>query len=246
MQMRALTLAIALVLVIAAHARHAAAEAVDLELMLAVDISGSIDRTEARLQREGYLKALAHPSVIAAITSGKHRRVAIAYMEWGGPLWQYTLVDWTVVRDAASARAFAGNIATFPIHTVAWTSISNAIDHAVEAFAKNPHKGARRVLDISGDGRHNKGGALMPARARALALGITINGLPIMNNRPNAYGQPIDKNLDEYYRTRVIGGRGAFIIVAKGFNAFAEAVRAKLVREIAGRGGPAAQRAAHR
>lgn len=244
--MRALVLAIAASLAIGIHARPAATETVDLELMLAVDISGSIDTVEATLQREGYLKALTHPSVIAAITSGRHRRVAIAYMEWGGPLWQYTLVDWTVVRDAASARAFAGKIAKKPVHTVAWTSISNAIDHAVEAFAKNPHNGARRVLDISGDGRNNKGGPLAPARARALAQGITINGLPILNDRPNAYGQPIDKHLDEYYRTEVIGGAGAFIVVAKGFKAFAAAIRAKLVREIAGLGAPATLRTAGR
>ncbi len=240
--MRAIILTIALVLVIGAHTRHAAAEAVDLELVLAVDVSSSIDPFEAKLQREGYLKALNHPSVIVAITSGKHRRVAITYMEWAGELWQYTLVDWTVVRDAASARAFAGKIGALPITMDVWTSISGAIDHAVKAFAKNPHKGSRRVLDISGDGRNNSGGELEPARAKALALGITINGLPIMNDRPNPYGVPIDKNLDEYYKTRVIGGRGAFIIVAKGFEAFAEAIRAKLVREIAGRGGPVADR----
>ena len=98
------------------------------------------------------------------------------------------------------------------------------------------------MLDISGDGRNNSGGNLGPARARALALGITINGLPIMNDRPNPYGLPIDRKLDEYYKTKVIGGRGAFIIVAKGFEAFAEAIRAKLVREIAGRGGPVSDR----
>lgn len=244
--MRALTVMIALVLVIGAHARHALAEAVDLELVLAVDISGSIDSVEAKLQREGYLKALTHPSVIAAITRGRHRRVAITYMEWAGGLSQNTLVDWTVVRDAASARTFAGKIGAHPITTAAWTSISGAIDYALEAFAKNPHKGSRRVLDISGDGRNNSGGKLEPARAKALALGITINGLPIMNDRPNPFGRPADKYLDVYYKTRVIGGRGAFIIVADGFEAFAEAIRAKLVREIAGRGGSVTDRLVNR
>ena len=244
--MRAIILTIALVLVIGAHTRNATAEAVDLELMLAVDISGSIDPFEAKLQREGYLKALTHPSVIAAITSGKHRRVAISYMEWAGELSQNTLVDWTVVRDVATARAFAGKIGAIPITTSHWTSISGAIDHAVKAFAKNPHKGSRRVLDISGDGRNNDGGNLGPARTRAFALGIIINGLPIMNDRPNPYGLPIDRKLDEYYKTRVIGGRGAFIIVAKGFEEFAEAIRAKLVREIADRGGPVTDRVVDR
>ena len=240
--MRAIILTIAMALVIGAHTRHATAEAVDLELVLAVDISSSIDPFEAKLQREGYLKALTHPSVIVAITSGKHRRVAITYMEWAGELSQNTLVDWTVVRDSASARAFAGKIGAHPINTSAWTSISGAIEHAVKAFAKSPHKGSRRALDISGDGRNNSGGELEPARAKALALGITINGLPIMNNLPNISGVPIDNYLEEYYRTQVIGGRGAFIIVAKGFEAFAEAIRAKLVREIAGRGGPVTDR----
>ena len=244
--MRVLTLFFALVLAIGAPARHAAAEVVDLELVLAVDISGSIDAVEANLQRQGYLKALTHPSVIAAVTSGKHRRIAITYVEWAGGHYQQTVVGWTVVRDMASARAFAASIGKVPVTTAAWTSISGAIDYSLERFARNPHKGARRVIDISGDGRNNSGGDLAPARARALALGITINGLPIMNDRPNPYGRPPDRELDKYYKTRVIGGRGAFIVVAEGFEAFAEAIRAKLVREIAGRSEPVTQRAGRR
>ena len=180
---------------------------------------------EAAGEREGYLKALTHPSVIVAITSGKHRRVAITYMEWAGELWQYTLVDWTVVRDAASARAFAGKIGALPITMDVWTSISGAIDHAVKAFAKNPHKGSRRVLDLSGDGRNNHGSAAWRARDLAAAQGITVNGLTILNEDPT---------LDRYYRAKVIGGTGAFVITANDYKAYRLAILRKLIKEISG------------
>jgi hypothetical protein len=221
-----------------AAAPRALAEAVDLELILAVDVSGSIDEVEAGLQRDGYLKAIVSRSVVGAITSGRRRKIAVTYVEWAGGHYQRTVVDWMVIRDMASAKAFAARLKAEPIVTAAWTSISGALDFAIVRFAKNPHKGTRRVVDISGDGRNNSGGPVAPARAAVLARGITINGLPIINDRPNPYGRPPDKHLDKYYKSHVIGGKGSFIVVADGFEAFAEAVRAKLMREIAGRSGP--------
>jgi len=217
---------------------HAVAESVDLELVLAVDVSGSIDEVEAGLQRDGYLKAIVSPSVVGAITSGRRRRIAVTYVEWAGGHYQRTVVDWMVIRDMGSAKAFAGKLAAQPIVAAAWTSISGAMEYALLRFRENPHKGTRRVIDISGDGRNNSGGPVPPARASVLAKGITINGLPIINDRPNPYGRPPDKDLDKYYKSQVIGGKGAFIVVAEGFEAFAEAIRAKLMREIADMGGP--------
>ena len=214
----------------------AIAEEVDLELVLAVDISGSIDHAEALLQRQGYLKALVDPQVVRVITSGERRRIAVAYMEWAGAHYQNVVVDWTVVRDMASARAFAAAIAEHPVTTERWTSISTAIDFALGVFRANPHRGMRKVLDISGDGKNNNGGLLAPARARALKAGVTINGLPIVNDRPNPWGYPPPRDLDRYYFDRVIGGPGAFIVVARGFKSFGDAVKAKLTLEIAGPG----------
>ena len=212
------------------------AEEVDLELILAVDISGSIDHAEAQLQRRGYLKALVDPRVVRAITGGERRRIAITYMEWAGGHYQNVIAGWTVVRDLASARAFAEAVAGNPVTTERWTSISTAIDFALGLFDANPYRGMRKVLDISGDGKNNNGGLLAPARARALKAGVTINGLPIVNDRPNPWGFPPPKDLDRYYFDRVIGGPGAFIVVARGFKSFGDAVKAKLALEIAGPG----------
>lgn len=217
------------------------AESVDLELVLAIDVSGSIDEVEADLQRQGYLKALVDPEVVGAITSGRHRAVAVTYVEWAGGHFQRTVVDWMVIKDLGSAKAFAARLNGEPVITAAWTSISGAIQYGVARFEANPHKGERKVIDISGDGRNNSGLELEPVRQMAISKGITINGLPIMNNRPNPYGRPPDRDLDKYYRSEVIGGRGAFIVVAQGFEAFAEAIRAKLIREVAGLDGPVVQ-----
>jgi Protein of unknown function (DUF1194) len=236
---------LALALVWASPPR-ALAEAVDLELILAIDVSGSIDEVEAGLQRDGYLRAIVSPTVISAITAGRYRKIAVTYVEWAGGHYQRTVVDWTLISDMASAKAFAAKLQGEPIVTAAWTSISGMMDYAIRRFAESPHKGTRRVVDISGDGRNNSGGPLAPARAAVLAKGITINGLPIINDRPNPYGRPPDKDLDKYYKTKVIGGKGAFIVVAEGFEAFAEAIRAKLMREIAGTDEPAAIRVTRR
>lgn len=230
-------LAFALVLVAAAAFPRGAAAAeqmpVDLELILAVDISGSIDPEEARLQREGYAKAISHPDVVKAITGGIHGRIALAYFEWADGYTQTALLDWTMVQDRASAETVARRLLDEPIRTARRTSISGAIDFALPRFGSGPYRGLRRVLDISGDGPNNDGGPVDLARDRALAAGIVINGLPIMNGRANTWGFPVLEDLDKYYEGCVIGGPGAFVVVAENFDTFGEAVRRKLILEIA-------------
>ncbi|WP_207462438.1 DUF1194 domain-containing protein [Azospirillum sp. SYSU D00513] len=207
---------------------------VDLELVLAVDISGSVDPEEARLQREGYVGALLDAKVIGAIGSGPLGRIAATYVEWAGDHYQRSVVGWTLLEDADSVRAFASAIAESPIDTAQWTSISAAIDYSAGLFAGNGYEGTRRVIDVSGDGENNRGRPVEMARDAAVAEGITINGLPILNDRPNPWGGLPPVNLDRYYEERVIGGPGAFIVPATGFDAFAEAILSKLLLEIAG------------
>ena len=220
-----------------------AGEAVDLELVLAVDISGSIDADEARLQRDGYVAALTDPEVLKAIRSGIEGRIAITYFEWSGPETRRLLLDWTVIEDEASARAAAAKLAAAPIRSGMSTSISSAIEFAIPMYGR-AYQSGRRVLDISGDGPNNAGPLVTFPRERALAEGITINGLPIINDRPNRTGFPSFKDLDLYFEHCVIGGPGAFLVVAEGFDTFAEAIRKKMIIEIADLSPPGLRRAA--
>lgn len=213
-------------------ASPAAALPVDLELILAVDVSRSIDADEARLQREGYVQALTDPRVVQAIQSGNHGRIAICYVEWAAASLQFTLIGWTLIKDTASANAFAGKLAEMPIQAHSRTSISGAIDYSVKLFGRGGYEGERLVIDISGDGRNNDGRPAHLARNEAVARGIVINGLPIINDRPT-FGFPPDANLDIYYETDVIGGPGSFMVVARSFEQFGEAILSKLIREIA-------------
>lgn len=215
-------------------AAQLAAEPVDLELILAVDVSGSIDPDEARMQREGYIAAFNSPQVIEAIRHGFHGRIAALYFEWAGLGYNRLLADWTVIHDNASAAAFRAILQDTPPERMPRTSISQAIDYAMPQFARSPHQGKRRVIDISGDGPNNWGRPVTEARDEAVAAGITINGLPIVNDRPS-FGSPQAANLDLYYTDCVIGGPSAFIIVAQGFEDFSRAVRRKLILEIARR-----------
>ncbi len=212
----------------------AAERAVDLELVLAADISGSMDLEEAALQRGGFAGAIRHPQVIEAIQSGPYGRIAVAYVEWAGFLIQSTLVDWTEVADAASAAAFAEAVERPALRTGLWTSISTVIAYAARSFTGNGFRARRRIIDISGDGPNNRGINVVHARDRAVAAGIVINGLPIINGRPGLYGFPPLPDLDLYYRDCVIGGAGSFVVVADGFKDFARAIRRKMVLEIAG------------
>jgi hypothetical protein len=205
---------------------------VDLELVLAVDVSPSVDDFEAKQQRDGYLAALTHPSIISAIESGLLGRIAVTYVEWAGEDYQRTVVDWAAIHDAASARAFADRLAARPIAGAPYTSISGVIDFARRAFDENGFDGTRRVIDISGDGPNSAGRRVEPARDQAVAAGITINGLPVFNDRPNPEGAGLAVDLDSYYELKVIGGAGSFSMIAD-FDVFAPTILRKLVREIA-------------
>ncbi|MEQ9639788.1 MAG: DUF1194 domain-containing protein [Alphaproteobacteria bacterium] len=216
-----------------ASAQTAPESFVDLELVLAVDVSGSIDEDEAALQRAGYVKALADPRIAEAIKSGFLGRIAVTYVEWAGPAHQAQLLDWRVLDGAESAQTFAAYLAAMPVRTAQYTSISTIIDYASYLIENNAYQGTRRVIDISGDGPNNTGLLVTLARDKALAQGLTINGLPILNGRPNRYGFPQLRDLDRYYVECVIGGPGAFIEIANGFEAFADTVLRKLLLEIA-------------
>ena len=208
--------------------------AVDLELVLAVDISRSMDLEEAALVRQGFVSALRHPEVIAAIERGPLGRIAVTYVEWGGERYQITRVDWAEVANAASAAAFAEAVERSSVILVEWTSISGAIAFAAQRLEDNGFQSARRIIDISGDGPNNSGPYVNQVRDWAVTNGIAINGLPIINDRPNLYGYPPFPDLDLYYQDCVIGGPGAFMVVAKGFRDFARAILSKMVTEIAG------------
>lgn len=212
-----------------------AERSVDLELVLAADISRSMDLEEAALVRQGFVRALRHPNVIDAIRRGPLGRIAVTYVEWGGDQYQRTRVDWAEVADAGSAEAFAEAVERSSVILVEWTSISGAIAFAAQSLEGNGFQAERRIIDISGDGPNNAGAYVNLARDRAVAGGIVINGLPIINDRPNIYGYPVLPDLDLYYEDCVIGGPGSFMVVAEGFRDFARAILSKLVREIAGR-----------
>lgn len=221
------------------HRAAAAPLPVDLELILAVDVSGSVDAVEAKLQREGYISAMTSETVMKAIKSGPLRRIAVAYVEWAGEQYQQTVMPWTLIETLDDAKAFMGKVADSPYVAIRWTSISAAIDHSVKLFAESPFEGTRRVIDISGDGKNNHGREVADARAEAMAAGIVINGLPILSSRAGASdsmprGWPSDPDLDNYFQTEVIGGPGAFMVPAESFDTFAQAVKSKLMREIAG------------
>jgi hypothetical protein len=204
---------------------------VDLELVLAVDISRSVDDVEAKLQRDGYIAAFTDRRVIEAIQGGALGAIAVSYVEWAGADYQHTAIDWFLVNDGESAGEFASKIAALPRVSMGWTSISGAIDHAVLQFGRG-YDGTRRVIDVSGDGINNSGRSVWLARDDAVSAGIVINGLPILNDRPN-FGRPAMPDLDKYYEAYVIGGPGSFIIPAEDYGAFAGAILAKLIREIA-------------
>ncbi len=208
---------------------------VDLELVLAVDISGSVDATEAREQRDGYVEAMADPIVSRAIQSNMIGRIAVTYIEWSGAQDQHTLIGWTLIDGPDSARRFAGALAEQPMSSSMWTSISGAIDYAAPLFDGNGFDGLRRVIDVSGDGPNNRGRPVEAARDDAVAKGIVINGVPIFNDRPQPWTipTPMQFGLDTYYKEHVIGGPGAFTVPARSFEDFKTAILDKLVREIA-------------
>ncbi len=205
--------------------------AVDLALILAVDVSRSMDPDEQQLQRDGYVDAITHPDIIAAIRSGARHKIALTYVEWAGPAVQYTAVDWQVIDGEESAKAFADKLAQAPIQGFRGTSISGGLAFMKSRFDGNGFTALRRVIDVSGDGPNNMGLPVEFARDAVVQAGITINGLPIMIKPAGGFAAIDD--LDVYYQDCVIGGAGAFMLVIRSADAFAEAIRRKLVLEIA-------------
>lgn len=212
---------------------EAAEVPVDLELVLLVDVSGSVDAQEAELQRRGYAAAIADKRVVEAIAGGPLGRIAVTYVEWADDTYQNVVVGWTVIDGPAAAQSFAERLVAAPINTAFWTSIGAALDFAVRHLEGNGFAGVRKVVDISGDGYSNRGRPPGEARDAAVKAGVVINGLPILNTRPNPWGGMPPNDLDAYYERHVIGGPGAFVQVARDFNSFGQAILSKLVREIA-------------
>lgn len=214
----------------------AAAEGTDLLLVLAADVSRSVDYQKFQLQREGYAAAMTDPRVIEAIRSGPHGRIAVSFVEWSGFGAQKTVIGWTVISDEASARAFGSVMLEAPRSFADRTSISGAIDFAVQQIETAPYSAERRVIDLSGDGTNNAGRDVELARNEAIGKGVVINGLVILSERPIPWN-PEHTNppggLANYYRDHVIGGPGSFVMTAEDFKSFGRALTNKLVAEIA-------------
>jgi uncharacterized protein DUF1194 len=199
--------------------------AVDLQLALMVDASGSVNQYRFELQKRGYVDAFRNPKVLSAILGGRTQSLAVTMVQWTGPFLHVQVLPWTLVKDEASVKTVASVIERTPRALFGGgTSISGAIDHAMSLFPQSPFKAERQVMDISGDGSNNSGRSVVRARDEAVGKDVTINGLPILAFEPD---------LDTYYRDFVIGGPGAFMIVAKDFESFGEAILKKMIIEIA-------------
>ena len=197
----------------------------DLQLVLAVDASGSVNETRFELQKQGYAAAFRNPRVLNAIRSLSTQSIVVTMVQWTGPELQIQVVPWTLIKDQASIEAFAAAIEQAPRQLFSGgTSISGAIDHAMLLMPTSPYQGLKRVIDISGDGSNNRGRDVVSARDDAVRAGVIINGLPILSLEPD---------LDRYYFDRVIGGPGSFVVAAANYETFAEAVLRKLILEIA-------------
>jgi hypothetical protein len=228
-------LSAAMLLALLAFPAGARAQNTDLLLVLAADVSRSIDEGEFDLQRKGYAAALTDPRVLAAIRGGTNGTIAVCFVEWSGAGEQLVVADWTVIHDEEDAGVVAATILAAPRSFMGRTSISGAIDFAMERFAAATPHSNRRIIDVSGDGTNNSGRPVTEARDQAVAEGVTINGLAIINDRPNpgyAFHTQPPGGLPEWYRQNVIGGPGAFLRVVDDFRSFADAMTNKLVSEI--------------
>ncbi len=215
-------------------AEKEATPSVDVELVLAVDVSYSMDMDELAIQREGYAQALISKEFLQALKTGPTGKIAVTYFEWAASSDQKIIIPWRVIDGPETADAVANEIMKTPIRRASRTSISGAIYFAMPLFDENPHRGLRRVIDISGDGPNNNGAPVTGARDEALGKGIIINGLPIMVKEPSYSTMDID-NLDFYYEDCVTGGPGSFVVSIKDRDKFKEAIRTKLLLEVAGR-----------
>jgi len=214
----------------------AAAEQVDLLLVLSSDVSRSVDHPKFLLQREGYASAISDPHVIDAIKSGPHQRIALCFVEWSGFGAQKLVIDWTIIDGPAAARKFGDQLLELPRSFADRTSISGGIEFATAQLERAPFESARRTIDVSGDGTNNAGRDVKLARDETLAKGIVINGLVILSDRPvpwNAEHTNPPGGLAKYYEDNVIGGPGAFVMVAEDFQSFGRAIIKKLIAEIA-------------
>jgi hypothetical protein len=232
----AVLVSISLIAGFSAYQPARAAEQVDLLLVLAADVSRSIDDQKFELERRGYAAALSDPRVLGAIAAGPTGRIAIAFLEWAGSGSQRLLIDWTLIKDVNDAKAFAGRLLESPRSFADRTAIGAGIDFAVTQLARSPYTSDRRVIDVSGDGTNNSGRDVRAARDDALARDVTtINGLVILSDTPIPYN-PEHTNppggLENYYRENVIGGTNAFVMVAENFDSFGKSIIAKLIREI--------------
>ena len=213
--------------------------AVDAAVVLAADVSRSIDDGEFALERRGYAEAIQSRRLTDAVSTGPHGAIALAYVEWAGEGEQKLVVDWTIIRTSDDARGFAAALTTAPRSFVGRTAIGSAIDFAFAQFASSAFAADRRIIDVSGDGTSNQGRPVTAARDAAVAGGAVINGLAIRNRRAEALGGYLALHtnppggLAQYYRDNVIGGTGAFVVPIEGFNGFGEAMLRKLVSEIA-------------
>jgi len=213
---------------------RSSATPVDVELVIAVDVSYSMDPEEQKLQREGYVKALTSREFLRALHDGAHGKIAITYFEWAGQFDQKIIMPWRLIDGPEAADAVANEIASAPYRRASRTSISGGLIFGSKLFADSGYRGTRRVIDVSGDGANNAGELIVPVRDGVLAQGITINGLPIMLKRPNPNTMDIEE-LDIYYEDCVIGGPGAFVVPIHNESQFIDATRTKLILEVAGR-----------
>ncbi len=219
-------------------ATDAAADTVDLELVLLADASGSIDDGEIRFQRQGYAEALTHPEVLAAIASGFTQRIAVTYVEWGDFTSQEIVVPWRIVDGAASAKAFADELLSVPRRARGPNAIGSAIAVGQALIEDNDLDGLRKVIDVSADSAYSWGGVpLQEARRAALAAGIVINGLAILCRECDCGGRPVSGDVEGAFARQIIGGPASFVVTADDGNSFAAAVRKKLILEIAGEPG---------
>jgi len=212
---------------------------VELELVLLVDVSSSVDSVESRLQRKGYVDAMTDAGVLAAIKNTRLGRIAVTYIEWSSSNKQSIVAPWFIVEDFASAFAFATLIEAAPRSFGHFTSIGSALKFAIPQFEKNNIRGERRAIDISADGPNNDGPSPALIRDIAVANGITINGLPIVNDRLQSSGMKQMPDYDHYFADCVIGGANAFMVIADDYQDFARAIKKKLIFEVAGRVPPA-------
>jgi len=226
-----------------------AADDVDLLLVLAADVSRSINDSKFQLQRNGYAAAISDPRVLDAIRSGRNGRIGVTFVEWSGAGAQHVVIDWTEIGDAAAGKQFGDQLIELPRSFAGRTSISGGIEFALARLAAAPFHCVRRTIDVSGDGTNNDGRDVTALRDQAVAAGVTINGLVILSDNPLPWN-PEHTNppggLDNYYRNNVVGGPGAFVMVAQNFNSFGQAIIAKMIAEVSQTDAPGSWQAAGR